>query len=354
MLFIGYYYGTALEAAARCGLMKMDQRLLDAGAEVNKLEGRWGTALRAALVRDHASVVQIMLDHGADMDFRLTRQRLYINNSEKASENALQLGVKSGNLDIVKTPLANGANVADDEPETLHPLILAVQTGNVAIVEELLDAGAPMNIHGKERPYYSNIQAEDASPIHAAIAGGHSTVVQLLVSRGADIENHVEGVGPPLGVAASKSQTEICRLLLAAGAIPHNAALSHAVRNGNIAVAQDLLAAGSKAALVLTLGCQHGRLDILELLPERIYDGDSPESVVDEAFTIQGLDDAVFRLMLEYTAPTQRRFRQVCTGGSVASAKSMLKSGAININHQDEKGWRLSLTGRQRHICRRK
>jgi ankyrin repeat protein len=37
---IGYYYGTALEAAARCGHISMVQKLLDAGAEVNVLEGR--------------------------------------------------------------------------------------------------------------------------------------------------------------------------------------------------------------------------------------------------------------------------------------------------------------------------
>jgi ankyrin repeat protein len=334
---IGYYYGTALEAAARCGHISMIQKLLDAGAEVNVLEGRWQTALRAALVGGHADVVETLLDHGADMELRRTKQRLYFIDSEKDSENALQLGVRSGNLSIVKTLLKHGANVVLDESETLHPLILASTQGSVAMVKELLSAGAPVNIHGKKRPHYSSIQAEDASPIHAAIAGGYLDVIKLLLSQGADIEKNIEGVGTPLSVAASKGRADIVRLLLLAGAnVIDSAALSDAVREGSIEIAQELLAAGSKAESALALACRRGRLPMIELLLEKIYDGEKPETVVDEAFAVHTLVDSVFRLLLDYAPPTMRRFVQVCAAGSVASVGIMLDKGGIDINGQGE------------------
>ncbi|MCJ1463344.1 hypothetical protein MMC07_001951 [Pseudocyphellaria aurata] len=318
---IGYYYGTALEAAARCGHISMVQKLLDAGAEVNVLKGRWQTALRAALVGGHADVVEILLDHGADMELR-----------RENSESALQMGVESGNPSIVKTLLENGANAMLDESEKLHPLILASTQGSVAMVKELLSAGARVNIHGEMRPYYG---PKDTSPIHAAIAGNYLDVIKLLLSHGADIENNVEGLGTPLSVAASKGHADIVRLLLSAKANAiDGVALFRAVEKGSVEIAQELLAAGSKAEPVLASACREGSLPMIELLLEKIYDGEKPETVIDEAFAVQDLDDSVVRLLLEYTYPTMTRFIQVCAAGSVASLEIMLDEGGIDINGQ--------------------
>lgn len=327
---IGYYYGTVLEAAARCGHISMVQKLLNAGAEVNVLESRWHTALRAALIGGHADVVEILLEHGADMELGRT--------SDEASETALQLGVKSGNLSTVKILLKHGANAVLDEPETLHPLILASKQGSVAMVKELLNAGAPVNIHGKKRSHYGSIDAEDASPIHAAIFGGYLDVTRLLLSQGADIENSVEGARTPLNVAAYKGRADIVRLLLSVGAsvIDDGLALSHAVRQGSIEIARELLAAGSKAEPMLALACRQGFLPMIELLLEKIYDGEKPETVIDEAFAVHRVNEYVVRLLLDYAPPTNRRFVQVCAAGSVASAAIMLNKGGIDINERGE------------------
>ena len=334
---IGYYYGTALQAAARCGHISMVRKLLDAGAQVNVIEGRWQTALRAAIVGVHEEVVETLLNHGADMDLRLARQRLYMNDREQASDNALQLGVKSGSLNIVKILLKHGANTVHDETETMHPLILASQQGSVAIVKELLDAGAPINIPGKKRPSYMELQSEDASPMHSAVAGGYLDIIKLLLSHGADLEINVEGSGTPLSVAASKGRADIVRLLLSAGAnAADGAALYHAVREGSIEIAQEPLAAGSRSEPVLPLACRQGLLPTIELLLEKVFDGERPETVIDEVFAIHGLDDSVFRLLLDYAHPSMKRFVQVCAAGSLASVESMLDKGGIDINGQIE------------------
>ena len=333
----GYYYGTALAAAARCGYIDMVQKLLDAGAQVNVIGGRWLTALRAAVVGCHEEVVETLLNHGADMELRLTQQRLCSNDSAKASDNPLQLGVKSGSLSIVKILLKYGANAVHDEVETLHPLILASKQGSVAIVKELLDVGAPINIPGKKPSRYMHIQAEDASPMHAVIARGYLDVIKLLLSRGADMETNVEGPGTPLSVAASKGRADIVRLLLSAGVNAiDGGALHAAVREGSIEIAQELLAAGSKAEPVLALACRQGSLPMIEILLEKVFDGEKPETVVDEAFATHGLDDSVFRLLLDYARPTMERFVRVCAAGSLASVKIMLDKGGVDINGQLE------------------
>ncbi|KAL8790515.1 MAG: hypothetical protein Q9195_006346 [Heterodermia aff. obscurata] len=333
----GYYYGTALEAAARCGHINMVQKLLKAGAEVNVIQGRWKTALHAALVGGHAAVVETLLDHGADMTLKLARQELFIIDSGGALVNALQLGVQSGSLSIVKNLLKHGANVVQDENETLHPLILASKHGNSAIVKQLLDFGAPVNIHAKKRTTWAHVLVEDASPMHAAVAGGHLDLVKILLSQGADMETNVEGSGTPLTLAASWGRADIVRLLLAAGANTiDGTALYAAVREGRIEIAQELLAAGSKAEPVLALACRRGFLPMIEILLDKVYDGEKPETVIDEVFAIQKLDTSVVRLLLDYVHPTMQHFVRVCAADSVESVKSLLDRGVIDINGQPE------------------
>ena len=240
-------------------------------------------------------------------------------------------------MSIVNSLLKHGANVVFDETETLHPLILASAQGNMAIVKGLLDAGAPVNIPGKKRSAYMSVQAEDASPMHAAVARGHLNVTRLLLSQGADIENNVEVVGTPLRVAAYKGRADILRLLLSAGAKAiDGTALSESVREGSIEIAQELLAAGSEPKPMLASACRQGRLPMVELLLEKIYDSEKPETLIDEVFAMYRLEDPVLRLLLEYASPTARRFARVCAAGSLASVKIMLNRGGIDINGQSE------------------
>ncbi|KAL8820287.1 MAG: hypothetical protein Q9191_007547 [Dirinaria sp. TL-2023a] len=272
------------------------------------------------------------------MEPRLTGQPWYVNGWEKKSDNALQLGVKSDSLNTVKTLLKHGANAVYVETETVHPLILASGQGSVATVKELLDAGAPINVSGKKRSsFMENIRAKDASPMHSAVANGSLDLIKLLLSHGADLEKNIEESGTPLSVAASEGRADIVRLLLSAGAnATDGAALYAAVREGSIEIAQELLAAGSKAEPVLALACRRGLLPMIEILLEKIYDGERPEIIIDEVFAIHGLGDSVFRLLLDYARPTMKQFIQVCAAGSAPLVQNMLGRGGIDINGQFE------------------
>lgn len=62
----GFLYGTALQAAASVGNTAAVRQLLDAGADVNILEGTHDTVIRAAVQGDHLAVVDMLLRAGAD------------------------------------------------------------------------------------------------------------------------------------------------------------------------------------------------------------------------------------------------------------------------------------------------
>lgn len=59
-------YGTALKVAATFGYKDMVEILLDSGADINLNEGFNGTALRAAAVKGHREVVELLVRKGAD------------------------------------------------------------------------------------------------------------------------------------------------------------------------------------------------------------------------------------------------------------------------------------------------
>ena len=60
-------YGNALQVSSCQGHEKVEQILLNQGAEVNAQVGYYGYALQAASYQGHAQVVQILLDQGAEV-----------------------------------------------------------------------------------------------------------------------------------------------------------------------------------------------------------------------------------------------------------------------------------------------
>jgi ankyrin repeat protein len=86
----------------------------------------------------------------------------------------LELAIELGNLDIVQDLLTAGAQV--DFGVGSAPLEMAVRTGKIDIVNILISAGANLN--------------EDLGDNHtvlmAAAAAGHLNIVQLLIEKGAD------------------------------------------------------------------------------------------------------------------------------------------------------------------------
>ncbi|KZP07454.1 ankyrin, partial [Athelia psychrophila] len=123
----GVKYGSALQAAAYGGEVKVVQLLLARGADVHAQGGTYGNVLQAASFMGPIEVVQLLLDYGADVNAQ---------------------GGQFGNA-----------------------LKAASYAGHEAIIRLLLEKGANMNAVGE--PY--------DTALAAACTGCHAKVVQLLV-----------------------------------------------------------------------------------------------------------------------------------------------------------------------------
>ena len=90
--------GTALHAAAAAGRESVVQLLLEKGADVNAQGGQYGNALHAAVLGGHKRIVQLLLEKGADV------------NALGPHGNPLQAASFQGHEDVVRLLLEKGAD----------------------------------------------------------------------------------------------------------------------------------------------------------------------------------------------------------------------------------------------------
>jgi len=89
----------------------------------------------------------------------------------------LSAGAILGDLEMVKSAVANGAGVSLSDMYGLYPLGRAAFYGHEAIVKYLIDKGADVNGRGLDTP-----------PISQAAEGGHTSVFRLLLENGAKVK----------------------------------------------------------------------------------------------------------------------------------------------------------------------
>ena len=107
-------------------------------------------------------------------------------------------------------------------PDQQHILIAACKHGDTAVVTFLLASGIDFNVLETEPSQYDCMPDEEATPLNAACAEGHLSVVQLLLDHGAAIENANQSSairGTRLSEGAEDCTLEIVRELLSAGAV---------------------------------------------------------------------------------------------------------------------------------------
>lgn len=188
---------TPLTAAAAAGKGAAVTRLLRAGVDVNRPDGRGTSALMWASRNRHHDVVEILRKAGATADGLaglelceavsrgdharvgdLLRSGAPVDARDPSGETALILATRTGDSTLVKDLLAAGADVNARSWHGVTVLLWPIANGQVALVRVLLEAGA-------------DIEAATGSPaspplVHAARAGDEA-IVRLLVETGADL-----------------------------------------------------------------------------------------------------------------------------------------------------------------------
>lgn len=153
-------------------------------------------ALQWARVRGHLKIVQRLLEKGAN-----------VNAQGGEYGNALYAAVKGGHLDIVHQLLKKGADPNTQGGYYGNALQSAAQRGDPEIVQSLLENRADVNAQGG---YFGN-------PLHAAAQGGQLKIVQRLLEKGADISGQCGNYSNALYIAAEEGHREIIQWLLEKG-----------------------------------------------------------------------------------------------------------------------------------------
>ena len=187
---------TPLAVAAAAGQMAMIELLLASGADPNVTDLGHGTALTGAVSNQHLDVVARLLAAGADPN---------------ADDGLMNTAVLTGNAALVQALIAAGADVRGSSKVT--PLHVAAGRGDVAVAQLLIDAGADVNA--------KNTASVDETPLHAAAFNGHRAMVETLLAAGARVNATAsgwDGNATPLHRAIVAGQLGAAEALLAHGA----------------------------------------------------------------------------------------------------------------------------------------
>jgi len=208
--------------------------------------------LFAAIRKGDAATVKRMLESGVSANFHeilLTRPRAENHtegNKEYPVGNALMVACESGNVAIIGLLIQHGAPVNPRTSSDNSPIQEAVRGGYVAAVRLLLEHGARVN----QRSEYGD------PVITYAVNRDDLDTVKLLLDRGADINAGKEQ--SLLMEAVSSSSADVVKMLLARGVDPNlrrngTTALEIAEQVGDDKIAADLRAAGARGRTKIRL-----------------------------------------------------------------------------------------------------
>lgn len=193
-------------------------QLLDMGADVNAKDKEGWSPLLNALGMNHFQAAEILIDAGADVNYKLP--------TSPFDKTPLMKAASVGSLSMVEILLSKGAAVNAKREDGTTALIFAASGGHLAVVQKLLTAGADIHARNTEQ-----------GALGASLLQGHREVAEFLRAAGAQLN---------LSEAAACGLTDEVRALLAAGASPdEGAAIAHAASSENLEIIILLVEAGA-------------------------------------------------------------------------------------------------------------
>lgn len=266
---------------------------------INDNEEHYETPLMVAVRRENLEMVQFLLEEGGDPNvtdsqgretsihyaIQLIREKPDDANAKtiltkllERGGNALDALIEAAewNLsDVVQLLLDRGVNVNEKNDYGETALIVAAKSRSLDVMRLLLDRGADPNIKGGD---------DENSAILEASYYGDTPMIQLLLEKGARVDDTNDAGYTPLINLAERGNVEAVRLLLDRGAdVNHqteepssNTALAVASFAGHLEVVRLLLDRGANTELrteegwtALRQAVHNRKLDVARLLIEK-------------------------------------------------------------------------------------
>ncbi|KAL8840099.1 MAG: hypothetical protein Q9176_004121 [Flavoplaca citrina] len=186
---------TALQVAAEKRHLKIAEILLEYGADPNAPAlGNGKRALCWAAQNGHDNSVNALLDHGADINV-IPWMTDGANHNESLSCDGCR------GQSRIESPTWQGRS----------PLSVACESGHLSTVQLLISKGADVNIEWG---------TGGSTPLFVASSRGHTDVVNWLIAHGARPDSHVRA-NSALHIAAIRNYRKIAKALIEAGASVH-------------------------------------------------------------------------------------------------------------------------------------
>lgn len=200
-----------LLAAAKSGNIASITELLNSGANINIKDDKGETPLHLAVTGGFTSVASILLERGADAGL-----------ANMKGVTPLMIAAFKNYTDIVKLLITAKVAVDSESRNGFTALMLASQAGNLEVIKLLLDSGAQID----------KKTAQGNSALHSAVYGGKPEAVKLLIDNGADPNSPVApNQTTPLILGVQRGFDSVVELLLSSGANP-----DFKLNNGNTAL----------------------------------------------------------------------------------------------------------------------
>ena len=196
-----YQCVTPLHIATIFNKVETVKLLLNRGATVDCRAKNNITPLHMAVENGYLTIVKLLIDHGASINFA----------GDLETYTPLHFAINKGNSQLVSLLLQHGANVNIKDKTDNTVVYLAVQKGNLSIVEQILNFHPEINdgnnrnilnvaIYGNNTQYQAiielllnygfslNIEEENNyNLLFAAVAKGYLNVVKILLDHCTDI-----------------------------------------------------------------------------------------------------------------------------------------------------------------------
>ena len=222
--------------------------LIRYGAEVNKGDDIGHTALHMAAKHGYLTCAQVLLDHGAVVNFCDQPNRTLGDDTKVLAlltVHPLNLAIENNYPDMAELLLKNGAD--PNQQYFVGHEINSVPLENTECLEVLLRHGADPNSYsrsgltqlmkackqketkamrillnyGADVDQVCHPKTDQKRALHYAVMTGSVEITRILLDAGADTRQPPQFKFPPLEFAITQDKVHICRLLLQYGANPN-------------------------------------------------------------------------------------------------------------------------------------
>jgi ankyrin repeat protein len=337
------YGDTPLYAAIRCRNVELAQKLIDAGAIIDRLQ-RF-SPLHMAVFEHHQAMIDLLLDAGASIDFLQHgetaaeyaashgKQLLVKHFVQRGAKQSLHVAAAMGDIAAIQQHIAQQGDIdarMGTTPRYGAPplLYIAAVNNQLAIAELLLKHGADPNIEC----------CQDDCALLAACSRGFVEMAKLLINGGVNIHQTCLAGGILVNIAAGGA-VELAKLLLDEYGISihsdqgnqGNTPVVAAAGNGHLPMLKFLLAQGLTVHQnAVQSAAVHGHGEIVRFLVQNSGD---PNGAIFEAamkgdgemlqFLVQNGADPNFRIFSGETA-----LDRLVSDGDRAKAEILLSVGA--------------------------